>query len=302
MSNSTQISSRMRGAIAEKAIRFLALAALLWSLGGLVCLYWVTASQPKKFMPLLMRESDSEADRLAAIETWRSQVIPSKSQLFLGVRSSFVDGNLDADLTEILRSSWSQAVDPSKKPSFKNRLFDLNVGVERFCRDYWLQVRHTLEFLIATALSCFLCFAFPRILPSSILLVVAGFAALIQLDRQSSESTGESLHWILPIFCLSNAAIFLAIYRWWVAPASIETTNDWNKFWLGLLLTGIGVGTFVALVMWGGRVRSSGLSGLGLCIAWGVYLVAVHGWKLIRSLFTKPTQIRPFDSTQSGLS
>jgi hypothetical protein len=131
------------------------------------------------------------------------------------------------------------------------------------------------------------------------LLVVAGFAAHIQLGR-FDDFTIQSLLFILPSFCIAMIIVCLAIYRWWVAPASTEATKNWNKFWLGLLLTSIGVAAFVALVMWGGRVRSSGLSGLGLCIGWGVYLLSVHGWKLIRSLFSKAQTPIQCDSLETG--
>lgn len=295
------LSSRTRGSMAENAIRLLALAALLWSFGGLLCLYWITNPQPKKFMPLVMRESDSEASRLAAIESWQTHFIPADTKWLCGVPSPLSDCKLDANLSKIPRSSWFRAIDPAVTNTFKARLYDLNVGVEKFCRDYWQQVWNTLESLIATALASVVCFAYPRILPSCILLVIAGLATFIQLNRWSSNSTIEPLLWILPIFCTSTAAFFLALYRWWVAPASAEVTNDWNKLWLGLLLLGIGIGAFAALIAWGGRVRTSGLGGLGLCVGWGVYLIAVHGWRLIRSLFSKTKPSFQCDSSQIGL-
>ncbi len=295
------ISSRTRGAAAENAIRLISLAALLWSFGGLLCLHWITNPQPKKFMPLVMRESDSEASRLAAIERWQSQFIPADTQSLCGVPSPLSDCKLDANLSNIPRSSWFGAIDPAKTPSLKARLYALNVGVEKFCRDYWLQVRNTLESLIATAIASVVCFAYPRILPSCILLVITGLATFVQLNRWSSNATVEPLLWIFPIFCTSTAAFFLALYRWWVAPASAAVVNDWNKLWLGLLLLGIGAGAFAALIAWGGRVRTSGLGGLGLSVGWGVYLIAVHGWRLIRSLFSKTKSPFQYDSTQIGL-
>ncbi len=96
------ISSKTRGAVAENAIRFISLAALFWSLGGLLYLYWITTPQPKKFMPLVIRESDSEASRLAAIERWQTQFIPTDTQVLCGVPAPLSDWKLDANLSKIL--------------------------------------------------------------------------------------------------------------------------------------------------------------------------------------------------------
>lgn len=293
-----------RGSSAERAMRLLALAALLWSLGAMVCLYMTTNPQPKKFMPLIMRETDSQESRTATIETWRTQYIPTNTQSLLGDRSPLVRYNLDAQLTELPQSEqyWMYARSSSEKPaSFKQRLFDMNVGVERFSREYWSRAWLTLEFLVAVAVASILNMIFPRILPSFILLVVAAFPAFVQLEVWSGggEETPSAL-WLLPIAGIAFVICSLAIYRWKVAPAAVEVTHNWNKFWLGVLLTGIGVAVFVALVLWGGRVRTNGLAGIGLSIGWGVYLVAVHGWKLVRSLFSKSSMSTQTDSSQAA--
>jgi hypothetical protein len=287
-------------ALVEKAMRLLAFGGLLWSLGGMACLHLTTTSQPRKFMPLIMRESDSENARSAAIETWRAQTLLTNTQLLLGKRSPLIEYNLDVQLNRLTNGSYrpfeaAQAND--KERSFEKRLFVLNVGVERFCRDYWLQVRHNLEFQVLATLACILCMIFPRILPSGILIAVTAFAGWIHLNTWSDER--QSLLWVFPILVIAILIGCLALYRWWIAPASAEITNDWNKFWLGLLLTGVGVGAFFALIAWGGRVRSSGLGGLGLCIGWGVYLVAVHGWKLIRSVFSISQPLVPSNTNQA---
>ncbi|MEQ1830743.1 MAG: hypothetical protein ABL921_32630 [Pirellula sp.] len=201
-------------------------------------------------------------------------------------------------MTELPASErWSYAVDPREKPaSFKKRLYDLNVGVEIFCRDYWSLAWLTLEFLVAATLASVLCLTFPRILPSCILLVVAGFALL---DIGSRRENGPSLLWFFPIVGTAILINCLAIYRWWVAPAPAEVAQDWRGFWLGLLLTAIGVGAFIALCLWGGRVRTNGLAGIGLSLGWGVYLIAFHGWKLVRSLFSKSHLSIQSDSSQA---
>ncbi len=237
-------------------------------------------------MPLIMRESDSVESRTAAIEAWRTQNIATNTSSLMRHRSPLVRYSLDPQLTELPPAEhWMHAVDPRELPaSFPKRLYELNVGVEKFQRDYWFRVWVILEFLVASAITSLLCMSFPRILPSCILLVLAGLA---QLDAVRWVDQEPSLLWHLPIFGAACLLFGLAVYRWWVAPAPAEIRQDWNKLWLGVLLTGIGVSAFVALFFWGGRVRTSGLAGIGLSIGWGVYLVSVHGWKLIRSLFVK---------------
>ena len=73
-------------ALAEGMMRCLASAALLWSLAGLAYLYWIVSDQPQRFLPLVIRESDTESDRIAAIDAWRVSNIPSNTELLLGNR------------------------------------------------------------------------------------------------------------------------------------------------------------------------------------------------------------------------
>ncbi|MCE3018381.1 MAG: hypothetical protein LW870_21205 [Pirellula sp.] len=290
------------GTGAEKAMRFLTSVVLIASLCGLGVLYWTTSSQPKNFMSLIIRESDTEESRAVAIDTWRTQYIPTNTQPFLGNRSPLVRYKLDAQLASLPASErgWMFAEDPQEKPAtFKKRLYDLNVGIERFSRDYWSRVWFTMEFLVLVAVASILNLIFPRILPSLILLVSAGVPTFIHLEVWSrGGDEGASPFWFLPSLVIIIVIGGLAIYRWWVAPAPAEVTQNWNKLWLGLLLTSIGVGAFIALFLWGGRVRTNGLAGIGLSFGWGVYLVVVHGSKLIRSLFSKSHSSRQSNSGQ----
>lgn len=293
-----------RGSGAEKLMRCLALAVVLWSLSGLIYLSQITATQPKSFMPLVMRESDSEAARTAAIETWRAGNIPTNTQMLLGDRSPLVMYNLDAELTKLPKTGseawpWALAADAGEKaPSFKKRLFDLNLGVEGFCRDFETQVRLTLELGIATALAGVLCVIFPRILPSVILLVL-GLPGLVHFETWCrNTSSSQSPLWFFPVFVSAVMIGCLAVYRWSVAPATAEVNKNWKMFWLGLLLTAVGVAVFAALVTWGGRVRTNGLAGIAMGFGWGLYLVAVHGWQLLRRLFDKSQPTIPSIPTQ----
>lgn len=277
----------------EKTMRMLACAVLAWSLGGLVFLYLTVSPQPRKFMPLVIRESDSEESRQASINVWRDTVFPKNTQPLLGDRPPMVSFNLDARLSKRqLEDSeiwyWHQASYADDKRTFKERLFDLNVEVEHFFRDYWTRAWQLLESLSAVALASVACIVFRRILPSSILFMISTLAFFLVYNEIHMGL--PTFHWIAPILGSSIAIAGLAIIRWWIAPASAEVTSDWNKLWLGLLLTSIGLGVSFALVVWGGRVSHKGLAGLGLCIGWGVHLVAVHSWKLTRALFTKPTE------------
>ena len=275
-----------RGAYAEKSMRLLAFFILIWSLGGLGTLFLITDSQPQSFIPLKILESDSPVSRTAAIEAWRTITIPSNTHCLMRDRSPLVRYNLDPELTELPTAEhWMHAIDPRELPaSFSKRLYELNVGVELFQRDYWSRVWQIMTYLIACVFASLLCMSIPRILPSLIVLVVAGLA---QLEAARWIHQEPSLLWYLPILGLAFLIACLSVYRWWVVPAPAYTQQHWQKLWIGVLLTCIGVIAFIALILWGGRVPPKGLAGIGFSIGWGVYLVLVHGWKLLRSTLHK---------------
>lgn len=291
--NSTDSSreSKWTGSVSlvEKMMRCLAITGLVWSLGGIAYLYWIVCDQPQRFFPLVIRESDSEDERLSTIDAWRITNIPKHTKLLLGDREPIGLYQLDPQLS--LRPGIQLG---AKERSFPQRLLELNVGVEEFCRDYWSSAWRIFEFGIAALLASILCIAFPRILACSLFLLIAGYPGLYQLSAWwRNEVERQSMLWSLPVFGAALAIGVLAIFRWRIAPAPVEVTKNWNQFWLGLLLTSIGAGAYYVLIAWGGRTRSNGLAGIGLSFGWGLYLVSKHGWNLLRTFFVRqhPTSI-----------
>ena len=122
-----------RTRIIDRIGRSIVFMTLVVSVGLLIGLSVLTSDQPRRFMPLIISEDQSVADREEAIGHWRATVIPERLELILSHPFDTMY-ELDANLT---RKYPIETQEP-----FKERLLMMNIESETLVRKYWATVAY----------------------------------------------------------------------------------------------------------------------------------------------------------------
>ncbi len=91
---------------------------------------------------------------------------------------------------------------------------------------------------------------------------------------------GQLLPWILPVFLPGIMCLFTGVCGG-LFHQNEKQASDWQWFWGGFAMTGLGVAAVAYAFMGSGRRRGKGAIALPI----GVYLMAKHGWRLLKRRF-----------------